>query len=167
MLQVFDKLTITAEESISIPKHLYIKEQPQAARVVHDISIKHKNAQLSYLNRLRPKLPPQTSKNTATKETFSENIEPQQEQLKLLTADEEGPVEPDKGEILEEKHDRQTGSVLGQLQVLEDKNFVRAKTVLEIIENSERVTINRDNGMIYVDKIPTGFKAAIFLYDIN
>ena len=122
---------------------------------------------LSYLNRLRPQLPPQTSKTTATKETFTDNVEPQQEQLKLLTDDEEVPVERVKDEILEEKHNRQTESILGQLQVLEDKKFVRAKTVLEIIENSERVTINRDNEVIYVDKVPTGLKATIFLYDIQ
>ena len=44
---------MTAEEFILIPKHLYVKEQPHAARVLHDNNIKHKNAQLSYLNRLR------------------------------------------------------------------------------------------------------------------
>ena len=158
---------MTAEEFILIPKHLYVKEQPHAARVLHDNNIKHKNAQLSYLNRLRPQLPPQTSKTTATKETFTDNVEPQQEQLKLLTDDEEVPVERVKDEKLEEKHNRQTESILGQLQVLEDKKFVRAKTVLEIIENSERVTINQDNEVIYVDKVPTGLKATIFLYDIQ
>ena len=51
---------------------------------------------MSYLNRLRPQLPPQTSKAAATKETFTENAELQQEQLKLLTEDEEVPVERDK-----------------------------------------------------------------------
>ena len=112
-------------------------------------------------------LPPQTSKTTATKETFTENVECQQEQLKLLADDEEVPVKRDKDEILEEKHDILTESILGQLQVLKDKKFVRAKTVLEIIENSERVTINSDNEVIYVDKVPTGLKAAIFLYDIQ
>ena len=109
---------MTAEEFILIPTHLYVKEQPHAARVLHDNNIKHKNAQLSYLNRLRPQLPPQTSKTTATKETFTDNVEPQQEQLKLLTDDEEVPVERVKDEILEEKHNRQTESILGQLQVL-------------------------------------------------
>ena len=158
---------MTAEEFILIPKHLYVKEQPHAARVHHDSNNKHKNAQLSYLNRLRPQLPPQTSKTTATKETFTDNVEPQQEQLKQLTDDEEVPVERVKDEILEEKHNRQTESILGQLQVLEDKKFVRAKTLLEIIENSERVTINRDNEVIYVEKVPTGLKAEVFLYDIQ
>ena len=33
---------MTAEEFILIPKHLYVKEQPQPARVLHDNNIKHK-----------------------------------------------------------------------------------------------------------------------------
>ena len=57
--------------------------------------------------------------------------------------------------MLEEKDDRQTKTILGRLQVLEDKKFVRAKTILEIIEKSKRVTINRGNELIYVDKVPT------------
>ena len=41
--------------------------------------------------------------------------------------DEEVPVELDKDEILEEKNDRQTENILGQLQLLEEKKLVRAK----------------------------------------
>ena len=66
---------MTAEEFTLIPKQLYVKEQPHAARVLHDNTIKHKNAQLSYFNRLRPQLTPQTSKTTATKEIFPENAD--------------------------------------------------------------------------------------------
>ena len=66
---------MTAEEFILIPKDFYVKEQPQAARFLHDKSIKYKNAQLSYLIRLTPQLPPQTNKTTATKKNFTENAE--------------------------------------------------------------------------------------------
>ena len=103
---------MTAEEFILIPKHLYVEEQPHAARLLHDNSIKHKNAQLSYLNPLRPQLPPQTSETTAKKETVTENAEPQQEQLELLTDDGEVTVERDKDEISEEKNDKQTENIL-------------------------------------------------------
>ena len=92
---------MTAEEFILIPKHLYVEEQSHAARVLLDDNIKHKNAQLSYLNRLRPQLPPQISKTTATKETLTEIVELQEDQLKLLTDDEEVSGERDKEEILE------------------------------------------------------------------
>ena len=57
---------MAAEEFILTPKHLYVEKQPHAARVLHDINIQHKNAQLSYLSWLRFQLPPQASKTTAT-----------------------------------------------------------------------------------------------------
>ena len=134
-MEMYHCLIITAEELILIPKHLYVKEQPHAARVLQNNTIKHKNAQLSYFNRLRPQLPPPTSKTTATKVTFTENAaEPQQEQLELLPDDEQVRVERDKDEILEEKNDSQTESILGQLQFLEGKKFFRAKTIVEIIK---------------------------------
>ena len=33
---------MTAEEFILVPKHLYLKGHPHAARVLHDDSIRHK-----------------------------------------------------------------------------------------------------------------------------
>ena len=122
---------MTAEEFILVPKHLYVKNEPQAARVLHYNRIKTKKAQLSYLSRLRPQLPPQTSKTTLTKGTVTENAEPHQEQLELLRDDGEVTVKCDKYEILEEKHDRQTESVLGQLQVLEEKRSLEQKPYLK------------------------------------
>ena len=47
---------MTAEIIIPLPKHLYVEQQPHAVRFLHDNIIKHKNAQLSYPNRLRPQL---------------------------------------------------------------------------------------------------------------
>ena len=52
---------------------------------------------------------------------------------------------------------------MGQLQVLEGKNLLEQKPYLK----SERITINHDNEVIYVDKVPTGLKGAVFLYDIQ
>ena len=132
LFQVPHNLIMTAEEFILIPKHLYVKEQPDAARVLHDNNIKHKNAQLSYLHRLRPQLPPQTSKTTATKETFTENAaEPQQDQLELLTDDEEVKDERDKDKILDEKKECETESILGHLQVFDGKKLLEQKPYLK------------------------------------
>ena len=99
---------MTAEEFILILKPLYVREQPHVARVLHERSNKHNHAQLSYP---KPLLPPQTSKTTATTETFTEKAEPPQEQFKLLTDDEKEPVECDKDEKSEEKNDIQTKSI--------------------------------------------------------
>ena len=54
LLQVFDCIEMAAEEFVLNPKHVYIRDQPPAAQILLDNSIKHKKPQLSYLNRLRP-----------------------------------------------------------------------------------------------------------------
>ena len=46
------------------------------------------------------------------------------------------------------------------------RKLTRAKIVLEIIKSSTRVKINKNDDMIYLDKVPTGIKASVFLYDI-
>ena len=50
---------------------------------------------------------------------------------------------------------------------MDENKLKRAKKVLEIIKKSERVTINKENEELYVDKVPTGLKASVFLYDIQ
>ena len=54
LLQLFDSIEMAAEEIVQIPKCMYIRDQPHAAKILLDNSIKHKKPQLSYLNRLRP-----------------------------------------------------------------------------------------------------------------
>ena len=54
-----------------------------------------------------------------------------------------------------------------QLQLIDKNKLKRAKKVLEFIKKSERVTINKENEEIYVDKAPTRLKASVFLYDIQ
>ena len=53
MLQVFDCIEKTTDEFNLVSKHTYIREQPHAAQILLDKSIKHKKPQLSYLDRLR------------------------------------------------------------------------------------------------------------------
>ena len=60
-----------------------------------------------------------------------------------------------------------TERILLQLQLMDENKLKRAKKVLEVIKKSERVKINKDIEEIYVDKVPTGLKASVFLYDIQ
>ena len=60
-----------------------------------------------------------------------------------------------------------TEHILLQLQLMDEHKLKGAKKVLELIKKSERVKINKDNEKIYVDEVPTGLKASVFLYDIQ
>ena len=174
---------MAAEEFVLIPKHTYIREQPHASHVLLNSSIKHKKPQLSYLNRMRPLIP--TKQNSVSTETLplplpptppsTPIVDPGEQSTGLLTEDEtnqyqEGGEEEEK-RIVDEKERKDNKinyeRILLQLQIMEDKKFTRAKNILEVIKSSTRVSINAMDETIYVDNVPTGLKAASFLYDIQ
>ena len=54
MLKIPHNLIFTAEGFILNPKRFYVEGQSHAARVIHDKTIKHKEAQIPYLTGLDP-----------------------------------------------------------------------------------------------------------------
>ena len=50
---------------------------------------------------------------------------------------------------------------------MDENKLRRSKKVLENVKKSEQVTKNKENEKLYVDKVPNGLKASIFLYDIQ
>ena len=87
---------MTAEAFFLHPKHLYDKEQPQAA---HIFMIKLSNLESSTVlpQPAQTPLPPQTKMTSATEEAITKTAEPQQEHLNVLTDNEKKPVECNKG----------------------------------------------------------------------
>ena len=57
--------------------------------------------------------------------------------------------------------------ILGELEIVDVKELTQAKNDLEIIKSSTRVEIYKNDKMIYLDKVPSGIKASVFLYDIQ
>ena len=180
---------MAAEEFVLIPKHMYIRDQPHAAHILLDNSIKHKKPQLSYLNRLRPLN--ESAKTTTTSAIDTPAVipptpeppivakaenNPKKQALPLTSQDDDdddddGDDDDDEGNEMEKSVELSealsTERILLQLQLMDEHKFKRAKKVLEVIKKSERVQINKDNEEIYVDKVPTGLKASVFLYDIQ
>ena len=95
----------------------------------------------------------------------------QQKQALLLTSQDDDDVDDDEGNEMEKNAELiealSTERILLQLLLMDEYKLKRAKKLLEIIKKSERVKINKDNEEIYVDKVPTGLKASVFLYDIQ
>ena len=126
-----------------------------------------KKPQLSYLNRLRPPKATTTTNPPVipTPETFinatADNN--QQEQALLLTEDEGKELETS----TEPNDASSTERITLQLQLIDKNKLKRAKQVLEIIKKSERVTINKENEELYVDKVPTGLKTSDFCMIYN
>ena len=57
--------------------------------------------------------------------------------------------------------------ILGKLEIMDVKKLTRAKNVLKIMKSSTRVKINKNDEMIYLDKVPTGIKASVFCMICN
>ena len=157
---------MTTQEFVLILKHIYIREQPHAAQILLDNSIKHKKPQLSYLNRLRPLKA--TTTNTPVMPTPETLINAradnnQQEQALLLTDDVENELETS----TEPNNALSTERITLKLQLMDENKLKRAKKHLEIIKKSERVIINKENEELFVDKVLTGLKASVFLYGIQ
>ena len=156
-------MKITARELVLIPKHIYIRELPNAAQIFLENSIKHKKPQLSYLSRLRPLNATTTNPPfMPTPETLIiATAEINQKEQALLTEDEGNELETNS----ELKDASSTERNMLQLQLMDENKLERAKKILKIIKKSERVKINKDNEELHVDKVPTGLKASVFLYD--
>ena len=78
---------MAAEEFVLIPKHKYIREKPQASQVLLNSSIKHKRPQLSYLNRMRPLIPPK--QNSVSTETLPLPLPPTPPSTPLVDPEEQ------------------------------------------------------------------------------
>ena len=155
---------MTAEEFILVPKHLYLKEHPHAARVLHGDSIRHKKLNHPTLTGLVPYYLLKLVKLLQRRKHLRKKLSPNKNSVTCKQA-----MTKYRSNVIKMKFqmrktiERQTESIIGQLQVLEEKKFVTAKTILEMIKNSERVTINLDSEMIYVNNVTTGLTAAVFL----
>ena len=88
MLPVFESIIkeykkSTAEEFILVPKKVYMKSHPYQTQVLEDPDVKHKSAQLSFINRMRSKehseaqinekLPEEDSDVNVVDENWAEN----------------------------------------------------------------------------------------------
>ena len=135
-----------AEEFVLISKHMYMRDQPHAAHILLENSIKHKKPPLSYWNRLRPLNA--SARTTATTSAIDTTVIPQtpeppivakaennpQKQALLLTEDDDD----DEGNQMEKNTELSealsTERILLQLQLRDEHKLKRAKKVLEVFK---------------------------------
>ena len=150
---------MAAEEFVLIPKHMYIRDQPHAAHILLDNSIKHKKPQLSYLNRLRPLNESARTTTTSAIDTSAvipptpeppivakaEN-NPQKQALPLTSQDDDDDDgdgddddDDDEGNEMEKSVELSealsTELILLQLQLMDEHKFKRAKKFLKLLKS--------------------------------
>ena len=143
--------------------------QFHAAHVLLDKSVKHKRPQLHYLNRLRPSIPPKQNDastepppaprpETPALSIISQKQDDENRPPKLMTKDEGNELQQNRelNETIKDQH------ILAPLELLIEHKLKRAKKVFEIIKQTTRVIINKDD-LIFIDKMITGLKCSTFL----
>ena len=136
----------TAEEFIFIPKKVYMKTQPYQTRVLENPDIKHKSAQLSIINRMRPK----------------EHIEAQ---FNDKLSEQDSGVDDDENRL---KHsNRRADQVLKTLSsLLPHSKYLKCNYIVDLIKKSNRVLIGEDEKLL-IDNSPTDINAFTFLYNLQ
>ena len=145
----------TAEEFILIPKKRYLrmqqKDESYVGRILNDPNVRHKNHQLSFLKRL------QTRKQSSSTVNLGLESEPEQ------SAEESVETVPN-----EKQSSGQYEKVLFGLSILEAHKLDRVRNILEIVKNSDEITIDEINGNFVLTSLgDTSLKATTFLYNIQ
>ena len=136
----------TAEEIILIPKKVYMKTQPYPTRVLENPDFKHKSAQPSIINRMRPK----------------EHIE---SQINGKLSEQDSGVDFDESRL---KHsNRRADQVLKTLSsLLPHSKYLKCHYIVDLIKKSNRVLIGEDEKLL-IDNSPTDKNAFAFLYNLQ
>ena len=135
----------TAEEFILIPKKVYMKTQPYQTRVLQNPDIKHKSAQLSIINRMRPK----------------EHIEAQ---FNDKLSEQDCGVDVDENRLKHSK--RRADQVLKTSFLLPHSKYLKCDYIVDLIKKSNRVLIGEGENLL-IDNSPTDINAFTFLYNLQ
>ena len=142
------------EEFVLIPKQMYTREQPHVSQLLSNKDINNPAKQISLLQRNKipaapPFLQPDTEKQTDTsvddRSTINESME------KSSTTDNTSTIK--KG-------------VLNEIRILKGIKFERANTILEIIEESDSVSLDSSK-RLRINGTNTEVLAATFLYNLQ
>ena len=139
------------EEFVLIPKQMYTREQPHVSQLLSNNAINNPAKQISLLQRKKlPTAPPvsqqdteqQTDASVDDRSTINRSME------KSFTTDNTSTIK--KG-------------VLNDIRILQGIKFERANTILDIIEESNSVSLNSSKRLL-INGTKTEVLAATFLY---
>ena len=127
------------------------KDESYVGRILNDPNVRHKNHQLSFLKCL------QIRKQSS--DTVNLDLEKEPDQ----SAEESVETVQD-----EKQSSGQYKKVLFGLSILEGHKPDRVRNILEIVKNSDEITIDKISGSFVLTSLgDTGLKATTFLYNIQ
>ena len=151
------------EEFILIPKRMFASHQPVKKEVLDNPLYKQKAAQLSLLQRNQSNSMEKPEKAFEPVETANKLMIETAEEEKTEPMSEDSEIEP---VVKKQRKSDDFTSIMIELEVMNKNQIKRSKIILDLINQSETVTIE-SNDVLHVNKETLGIKASTFLYNLQ
>ena len=143
-----------AEEFVLIPKQMYTRKQPHVSQLLSNKNIHNPAKQISLLQKKKSPSAPSASQQDTEQQTdasVDDRSTINESMAKSFTTDNTSTIK--KG-------------VLNDIRILKGIEFERAKTILDIIEESDSVSLDSSKRLL-INSTNTEVLAATFLYNIQ
>ena len=177
LLFLLDEIIMHTKEFILIPKRMFITKQPQKSEIIENPQYKNKSIQLSLMQ--RNKLREDIGKTDRVIQTDPTNIERDvdkadrvvqtdptifNEEEKMEASSDDSEMDP----IVTKKPTVESfESIMKNVKLKEAHKVKRAEIVLDLILQSNQITIGEESQLIYIDNKPTDVQVSSFLYDLQ
>ena len=151
------------EEFILIPKRMFASHQPVKKEVLDNPLYKQKAAQLSLLQSNQSNSFEKPEKALEPVETANKQMIETSEEEKTEPMSEDSELEP---VVKKQRKSDDFTSIMIELEVMNKNQIKRSKIILDLINQSETVTIE-SNEVLHVNKETLGIKASTFLYNLQ
>ena len=151
------------EEFILIPKRMFASHQPVKKEILDNPLYKQKAAQLSLLQRNQSNSMEKPEKAFEPVETVNKLMIETAEEEKTEPVSEDSEIEP---VVKKQRRSDDFTSIMIELEVMNKNQIKRSKIILDLINQSETVTIE-SNDVLHVNKEKLGIKASTFLYNLQ
>ena len=151
------------EEFILIPKRMFASHQPVKKEVLDNPLYKQKAAQLSLLQRNQSNSMEKPEKAFEPVETANKLMIETAEEEKTEPMSEDSEIEP---VVKKQRKSDYFTSIMIELEVMNKNQIKRSKIILDLINQSETVTIEL-NDVLHVNKETLTIKASTFLYNLQ
>ena len=151
------------EEFILIPKRMFASHQPVKKEVLDNPLYKQKATQLSLLQRNQSNSMEKPEKAFEPVETANKLMIETAEEEKTEPMSEDSEIEP---VVKKQRKSDDFTSIMIELEVMNKNQIKRSKIILDLINQSETVTIE-SNDVLHVNKETLGIKASTFLYNLQ
>ena len=168
MLSVLEKTRMHAEEFVLIPKRMFMSKQPLKSEILDNPDYRNKAAQLTLMQRNMPSSDSSVERadGVAQTEPVLTEREKEEEPEKMDSISDDSEIYP----VVTKKSESAPAtfeSIMALVKLKEKHKIQRAEILLDLILQSEAVTIGEESKLLYINQEPTRIQVSKFLNDLQ